>query len=102
MTFDMDFIDELNDPSSDTYMETAAKFTAAFKQMLASTSGKVADDVEFNWRFTEGSVVGTLKYVPVSCVDSAEDAQQQLASADTSSISGLQGFSVEKPKGKHC
>ena len=100
MAFNIEFQDDLNNPESDLYMETSEMATAAFQQMLATTTAKLVDQDTIDWVFTEGSVVATALGVSVTNVQNADEVTQQLEDFDVSTIPNLQSITATIQIGK--
>ena len=95
MGLDTVFDDDMNDPNSQVYLDTAAMATNAMAEILSSTSAEVDLD-GIVWKFTEGegSVMATAEHIAMSNTNMA-DIEEFLQGFDVSTISGLQSLKVE-------
>ena len=87
MTFDLPFHEDMNDPSSQIYMDMAAMATNTSGQILEGTGAEVDFD-SIHWTFEEGSVVATAEDVEIFNANIGE-INEFLEEFDTSLIPAL-------------
>ena len=90
MTFALLFDNDLKDPTTQLYKDTAAMSTDALRQILNTTTAVLVDEQAIVWVFTEGSIIATAEEVEVDNVRSVAEVEQQLQDFDETTIPDLQ------------